>query len=57
MEAVKLVCFKCKNWRKFIGGCNAFPDGIPYEITSGENEHSKPLSFQKNDIVFEPIEK
>jgi len=36
-------------------GCDAFPmpDGIPDEITSGENEHSKPLSYQKNNIVFE----
>jgi hypothetical protein len=57
MEAVDLVCFKCKHFRLYEGGCDAFPDGIPYEITSGLNEHSKPLSFQENDIVFEPIEK
>jgi len=56
MEAVDLVCFKCKHFRRFEGGCDAFPDGIPKEITSGENEHSKPLEFQENDIVFEPIE-
>ena len=56
MEAVDLVCFNCKNFRIFEGGCNAFPDGIPSEITSGENEHSKPLPDQENNIVFEPIE-
>ena len=56
MEAVDLVCFKCKHWRQFIGGCDAFGDNIPDEITSGENEHSKPLPNQDNEIVFEPIE-
>lgn len=53
MEAVKLVCFECKHFRRFEGGCDAFPDGIPDEITSGENEHSKPLPNQGNNIVFE----
>ena len=55
MEAVDLVCFKCRNFRRFKGGCLAFPDGIPDQITSGQNEHSKPLKGQKNKIVFEPI--
>lgn len=56
MEAVELVCFNCKHFRRFEGGCDAFPDGIPSEITSGENEHSKPLPEQENNLVFEPIE-
>ncbi len=56
MQAVDLICFKCKHFREFQGGCNAFPEGIPDEITSGENEHSKPLEGQENDIVFEPKE-
>ena len=55
MEAIDLVCFKCKHWRGILGGCNAF-DEIPDEITSGENKHSKPLPEQENDLVFEPIE-
>ena len=53
MEPVKLICFNCKHFRRFIGGCDAFPDGIPDEIISGENNHSKPLEFQTNNIVFE----
>ena len=53
MEAVNLICFRCKHFRRFEGGCDAFPAGIPDEIISGENEHSKPLSFQTNDIIFE----
>ena len=56
MEAVDLICFRCKHWRKFNGGCDAFGNDIPREITSGLNDHSKPLPEQENDIVFEPIE-
>jgi hypothetical protein len=55
MEAVNLVCFRCKNFRRFKGGCLAFPNGIPDEITSGQNEHSKPLKGQRNKIVFEQM--
>lgn len=56
MEAVELVCFKCKHFKLFDGGCAAFGDDIPDIITSGENEHSEPLPDQENDIVFTPIE-
>jgi hypothetical protein len=56
MEAIELICFKCKHFRTFEGGCKAFGDNIPDEITSGENDHSEPLSFQDNKIIFEPIE-
>jgi hypothetical protein len=56
MEAKNLICFKCKHFREFSGGgCDAFPEGIPDEITSGENEHKEILKDQKNDIVFEPL--
>lgn len=59
MEAVNLICFKCKHFDKFglNEGCDAFPLGIPDEITSGNNDHSKPLKEQDNDIVFTPIKK
>jgi len=56
MESVDLICFNCKHFRIIEGGCNAFPDGIPEQIMSGMNDHSKPLKDQKNEIVFEPIE-
>ena len=49
-----LVCFNCKNLT--LNGCTAFPEGIPNEILSGENDHTKPLPEQGNDIVFEPEE-
>jgi hypothetical protein len=51
-------CFNCSNYiekkNKFI--CLAFADGIPDEILLGENDHSKPLPEQGNDIVFEPAD-
>lgn len=53
MEAVNLICLKCKHFRRVEGGCDAFPDEIPDEITSGQNKHSKPLPEQENNIVFE----
>jgi hypothetical protein len=55
MTPVSLICFKCKNFNQIAGGCKAFPDDIPNEILSGENDHSKPLPEQKNNIIFEPI--
>jgi hypothetical protein len=55
MEAKNLICFKCKHLRMLKGGCDAFPNGIPSEITSGQNQHSKPLKGQTNTIVFEVI--
>ena len=55
METIDLICSKCKHFRRFAGGCDAFPDGIPDEITSGDNAHLTPLKDQGNNIVFEPI--
>ena len=53
MEATELICSKCKHFRRTEGGCDAFPAGIPDEITGGENKHTAPLPNQGNDIVFE----
>ena len=54
---VKIACNYCKhfdfeNMKAF--SCDAF-DNIPDEILSGDNQHSKPLPGQGNNIVFEPI--
>ena len=45
-------CSNCKHWR---GGttCDAFPNGIPWPIQSGDVSHLKPLSGD-NDIQYEP---
>ena len=52
IEPVDLICAKCKHFRRFEGGCSAFPDGIPDEIIDAGN-HDRPLPDQGNDIVFE----
>lgn len=36
-----------------VNSCKAFLKGIPNEIVYGNNLHSKLLSDQVNDIVFE----
>lgn len=47
------ICNMCKN--HFNGlKCKAF-EIIPDEIIFGDNDHTKPLPNQKNDIIFEPI--
>lgn len=57
MQPIDFICFKCKHFDVINGGCKAFPDGIPDEITMGENSHIFPLKQQQNNIVFEPREK
>jgi hypothetical protein len=49
------LCNGCKNYLGLLI-CLAFPDGIPDEILTGGNDHSKPLPGQDNDIVYEPRE-
>jgi hypothetical protein len=48
------VCFVCKNYTNNLK-CKAFPDGIPDEILTGKNDHTKPTKDQKNNIVFKEI--
>jgi hypothetical protein len=45
----------CQNCKYYFGElkCMAFPDRIPDEILKGDNDHSKPLPDQGDDIVFE----
>lgn len=59
-EGLRLVnppCATCKHRSKvFAGICLAFPDGIPSEILSGENDHKKPFKGD-HGIQYEPIKK
>jgi hypothetical protein len=55
MILTKWICVECKHYLRG-NRCLAFLDGIPEEIYSGKDDHSKPLKFQENKIVFEPIE-
>lgn len=45
----------CSNCKWYLGElkCAAFLDRIPDEILNGENDHTKPLPEQENDVVFE----
>lgn len=60
-----MIFYSCLNCKNYIGKvedihkptCTAFLKGIPKEILTGENNHTKPLPKQGNDIVFEPIDK
>lgn len=52
-DTLNLICFECKHFNEFGGGCKAFGENIPDKILL-ENEHDKPLPEQKNDLVFEP---
>jgi hypothetical protein len=49
-------CRFCKHLHSLIGPltCEAFPAGIPKELTSEMLLHNKPMLGQKNDIVFAP---
>ncbi|GEM_PF-4414574 len=49
-------CQLCKHYFDGLGSCEAFRE-IPAEIFAGDNDHTKPLKGQDNDIVFEPIKK
>ena len=47
-------CLGCEH-QHIEGTCDAFPEGIPLSIVSGDVQHTKPLKRQKNKIIFEPI--
>lgn len=51
-DTIDLICFKCKHFKPFEGGCEAFPNGIP-DVILQENKHNEPLEGQGNNIVFE----
>ena len=53
MIILQPICFDCKHFDIEKSTCAAFPNQIPDEILSGENDHSKPLQEQGNKIVFE----
>lgn len=53
MMITEPICIKCKHFDINSFTCSAFPKEIPEEIIIGDNDHSKPLPDQKNEIVFE----
>lgn len=55
MIILEPICFKCKHFNIETSKCAAFEKDIPEEILTGDNDHSKPLPGQGNDIIFEDI--
>jgi len=63
LEEPKCWKRKCKHYLGVIqpdgteetemNNCNAFPDGIPYEISYGDNKHLEVFLDQENDIIYE----
>lgn len=49
------VCFQCAHWHEPEDTCDAFPDGIPFEIFFGGNKHTKPFKGDRG-IRFEAKE-
>lgn len=47
-------CPSCKHYRVGLLACDAFPDGIPYEVISGQHDHTKPYEGD-NGIRFDPL--
>lgn len=54
-EQHKIGCLSCK-YNNFDGGCEAFPEGIPFRFAAGQH-HAHPTADQKNDIIYEWIDR
>jgi len=51
---LKRKCYLCEHYFD-SNKCIAFPNGIPWDIVIGENEHTEVHPTQENGILFEPI--
>lgn len=59
-ENGEFSCQNCKYFHEDRISCDAFPGdngyGIPSDLLTGQKIHTKPLSWQKNNIIFEDKE-
>ena len=51
---IEIQCMRCKH---YLAGwlCEAFPEGIPEAIATGEHDHTEPYEGD-NGIQFEPVD-
>ncbi len=50
----KSPCASCRHDEEHPEGCPAFPEGIPEEILTGEDQHTKPHPDQVGDYLNTP---
>jgi len=55
MSPIPLQCAECRHYQGELK-CDAFLNGIPYEVMSGEFDHTEKYPGQDNDIVYEPAD-
>lgn len=59
MKLYVTQCHSCRHAKvvdgRFIGCCDAFPDGIPPQIHRGEHDHREPYKDDQG-IRWEPVE-
>lgn len=53
---MKSQCEECKHLRPLTGGCAAYPNGIPYKFSSGQELHDEIEKDQTSTFVFSPGE-
>ena len=51
-QEISEQCTKCMYWRLNTLFCEAYPDGIPATILSGNHDHTKPFEDDQG-ILFE----
>lgn len=49
-------CQNCKHLRPLTGGCDAYPDGVPYRYSSDQEVHDTIQKDQEGKAVLEPGE-